>query len=299
MIDNNLYTVKIGDIPADKIGANYADSDMVLIDIDNAEKYENFEAIKLGFNQFILCYGGKMQVDVDGRTMNLGENQLLVCPSYAVISNLMLNPKLRCVVMCLTDDLLKSVLRSYTDIWNKALYVHKINIINLHDNSIKKLHNLFSLVQEYVEDEYLVFRPAIIHSLLQAALLDLCSNLAYKSEGFDVELKSQSNTLFNRFIDLLTKTEVKRHPGSYYAQELNISTKYLTRICNEGSGKTALAWIKDYINEDISYYMKDPNMNIKMIAHRTGFPNLSAFGKYVRKIYGMSPSEYRRKLIMN
>jgi hypothetical protein len=81
MIDNNLYTVKIGDIPADKIGANYADSDMVLIDIDNAEKYENFEAIKLGFNQFILCYGGKMQVDVDGRTMNLGENQLLVCPS--------------------------------------------------------------------------------------------------------------------------------------------------------------------------------------------------------------------------
>jgi AraC-like DNA-binding protein len=45
--------------------------------------------------------------------------------------------------------------------------------------------------------------------------------------------------------------------------------------------------------------MKDPNMNIKMIAHRTGFPNLSAFGKYVRKIYGMSPSEYRRKLIMN
>ena len=56
--------------------------------------------------------------------------------------------------------------------------------------------------------------------------------------------------------------------------------------------------IQEYVNDDITYFMQNANMNIKMIADRTGFPNMSAFGKYVRKVFGVSPSVYRRKLLM-
>ena len=297
MEQDNIYKLRISDIPIDELSVNYTDSDMVLFDIDNLEKAEHLKSVELGFNVFLVCYEGKMQGDIDGRTITLHNNQLLVCPSYAVLDDFLMSPDMKCIILCLSDSLLKSVLHSYTDIWNKAIYVHKLNIIDLRDKSKEKLHSLFTLVKSYVEDDYVVYRSEIVHSLLQAALLDLCSLISYNSNSYSGKI-SQSGNIFNMFIDLIAKSDVKRHPVAFYADALCISTKYLTRICKDSSGKTALEWIQEYVNDDITYFMQNANMNIKMIADRTGFPNMSAFGKYVRKVFGASPSVYRRKLLM-
>ena len=49
--------------------------------------------------------------------------------------------------------------------------------------------------------------------------------------------------------------------------------------------------------ENIRYNLKQTDLNIKQISELLGFPNPSFFGKYVREHLGMSPNEYRKKMM--
>ena len=112
--------------------------------------------------------------------------------------------------------------------------------------------------------------------------------------GIQKEMKlSQGKVLFNRFLNLLSNSEIKRQPIAHYAGQLAITPKYLTMLCQKYSDKTASEWVVQYTTEEIRFYLKSSSLSIKEISARLGFSNMSHFGSYVRKHLGMSPSEYR------
>ncbi len=41
---------------------------------------------------------------------------------------------------------------------------------------------------------------------------------------------------------------------------------------------------------------RNPDKSVKEISNELGFPNLSFFGKYVKRMLGMSPKAYRKSL---
>ena len=47
---------------------------------------------------------------------------------------------------------------------------------------------------------------------------------------------------------------------------------------------------------DVRYQLKYSQKSIKEIADYLDFPNISFFGKFVRRHVGCSPKEYRRRL---
>lgn len=78
-----------------------------------------------------------------------------------------------------------------------------------------------------------------------------------------------------------------------YADRLCITPKYLSAVCKATTGKTASDIINRYVVEDIRRLLKQPGKSIKEIANELDFPNLSFFGKYVKKHLGTSPTQYR------
>ena len=106
---------------------------------------------------------------------------------------------------------------------------------------------------------------------------------------------SQGDQLFNRFLQILSESQVKRQTVESYADQLCVSPKYLSAVCKKTSGKTAMQWINEYVMEDIRYYLKETSLTIKEISTTLGFPNLSFFGKYTKRSIGMSPKEYRNQ----
>jgi AraC-like DNA-binding protein len=139
----------------------------------------------------------------------------------------------------------------------------------------------------------------VIQSLLRSAILALCGAMQQKLLPADSELStfnaqlSTGKSHFQRFLDLLHSSEIKRHTVDAYASELCISPKYLTAVCKKNSGKTANEWITEQVLEDIRYYLKQTDLSIKQICDRLGFPNPSFFGKYVKDHFGMTPMEFR------
>ena len=106
----------------------------------------------------------------------------------------------------------------------------------------------------------------------------------------------QTGTLYERFMHLVQEHCVKEREVQYYASQLSITPKYLNFICRQNSGITASEWIHRYTKERLILMLQNENLNIAEIAYEMDFSSRSFFTRYVKKVLGVTPSEYRNRL---
>jgi len=82
----------------------------------------------------------------------------------------------------------------------------------------------------------------------------------------------------------------------FYAGKLFITPKYLTEVCKKNSGKTALEWIQNYTTQRLIILLENKSLSFTQIADTLHFSSQSFFSRYVRKVLGVSPSEYRQRM---
>ena len=77
---------------------------------------------------------------------------------------------------------------------------------------------------------------------------------------------------------------------------LHITAKYLNAVCKQNSGITASEWIQRNTKERIVLLLENPSLNIAEIADEMEFSSRSFFTRYVKKVLGVTPSEYRNRM---
>ena len=82
----------------------------------------------------------------------------------------------------------------------------------------------------------------------------------------------------------------------FYADHLHITPKHLNYLCKQNTDVTASEWIQRYAKERIILLLKDKNLNIAEIADKMEFSSRSFFTRYVKKLLGVTPSEFRNRL---
>ena len=92
---------------------------------------------------------------------------------------------------------------------------------------------------------------------------------------------------------------MKHRELSFYAEKLNLTTKHLSRVVKEASGKSAMEWIEKYVILDAISQLHSSNVSIKEVAYRLNFPSQSCFGKYFNRVVGVSPTTYRERQCLN
>jgi AraC-like DNA-binding protein len=108
-------------------------------------------------------------------------------------------------------------------------------------------------------------------------------------------IKSHKDLLFQKFMLLLNENHTRERSVNFYADQLHISPKYLSTLVLEASGKKATYWINSFVVLEAKSLLKFSLMNIQEIAYALNFPNQSFFGKYFKRVTGITPSEYRKK----
>lgn len=98
---------------------------------------------------------------------------------------------------------------------------------------------------------------------------------------------------FSKEVQLFYRKERK---VLYYADRLHLSASYLSTVVKRISGKTAAEWIDDYVVLEAKALLKSTKLTIQQISDELNFPSQSFFGKYFKRITGLSPKEYREKI---
>ena len=273
---------------------DYKDDDVFIL--DRVKDLSTSQTLQIPLNLIILCIKGKMQMDVNGKSVLLSKDEVLMCPPNVIVSDQLFSMDFECKILGITDSILQSFLRNNVTIWNQAIYISKVNVLHTDEEAITFFNYLYELLRIEMKNPKNHFRREMIHSLISCILLGICNALTYEKSENIMSESPRKDIIFRHFLQILGNNKVKRHSVEYYAQELHITSKYLSIVCKRSSGKTALDWIDNYVLEDIRFYLRNTDLSIKEISNMLGFPNLSFFGKYIRRHFNMSPKEYRKTL---
>lgn len=106
---------------------------------------------------------------------------------------------------------------------------------------------------------------------------------------------SRQDDIYRSFLNVVEKNFGKHRDVAFYADTLCLSPKHLSQVVKVVSGKTAADIIEDYVITEVKALLLNTTMTIQQISDTLNFPSQSVFGKYFKRIMGMSPNEYRNK----
>jgi len=106
---------------------------------------------------------------------------------------------------------------------------------------------------------------------------------------------------FNEYLDEYFEKKVVTEKGlptvNYMASKLFVSTKYLSDLLKQETGKTALELIHLYIISEAKNLIVEGDKSISEIAYHLGFENPPYFSRLFKKETGMSPKEFKGSLL--
>ncbi|MCO4820861.1 MAG: helix-turn-helix domain-containing protein [Flavobacteriaceae bacterium] len=112
--------------------------------------------------------------------------------------------------------------------------------------------------------------------------------------------KEKSKAMFQRFYTMIEKeTPLPSRNAHYYASHFGITFKALNAFCKSMSNYTVKAFIDMIIVTRAKRALTINNQNISEIAFDLSFEEVGNFSKFFKKKTGITPNQYRKKLLAN
>ena len=280
-----------------------------LVISDNMDEVNVAPETMTSFFIAFYCERGVLQFSIEGEMYRAGEGDLVVCTPRNILGLYMRSPDLQGKVICigesLYDETMPGVFHVDPNWWKKYLFLRQNPVIHATEFQSKLYLAYFNLLKTYMEDSDNPYRQRIIKITSQAAAIEILHELDNRTslEGIpSVPSKneaSQKDRLFQRFITLLSHPANTEREVRAYAEQLLVTPKYLSAVCKEKSGRTAMDWITENTVVHIKYYLLQTDLTVKEIAFKLDFPDVSFFCKYVKKHLGQAPLEYRNAQLLS
>jgi AraC family transcriptional regulator, transcriptional activator of pobA len=109
-------------------------------------------------------------------------------------------------------------------------------------------------------------------------------------------LSAQTNrpaNLAQAFKHLLNRHYLEFKAVSFYADQMNISPKYLSEVVKSQTGKSPKVWIMEFVLNEAKSLLTQTDMSIKEIGFILGFNSTSHFIKQFKQAESLTPAQYR------
>ena len=156
------------------------------------------------------------------------------------------------------------------------------------------INGMFGLLKVYFDQSECTCISQLVLCQLKAFFIGFHEYLQRNSQYRPDEVKSyRVRELFNRFMMLLEKDCKISRDVNYYAEKLNISSKYLTNIVSQVTGHTPKTIIDQYVILQLKLHLKRSTQSIKEMAWEFHFADVSFFCRYFKKHTGLTPQQIR------
>ena len=268
---------------------NYADGDMVVMDSLDA-----FRQADPGMIVSMIVESGHLRLDFCGRPIEVGRSDILICPPQSVMGEFRPTKNFRGLLFGMSyTKFQKTVGATGGRLWSVMTYAMEHPVFHMNDAEMRTASHIFYLFVEKLTGPRDYYYKEVMQSLMTAAFYEVSIIVERNMKYRRGQQFQQKDLIFRRFLELITVSEGKKGSVADYARQLCITPKYLSTAVKQASGKTALAWIHEYMLDAISHELKFSGRSIKEIAFDFGFDNLSTFGKFFKAHFGVSPRAYR------
>lgn len=254
----------------------------------------------MDYGILIFCTAGKAQFDYDGQTIHLQANDLFLFFARAVMDNFMCSPDFNC----------REIWFSRGEMWDMNMYGKNSlsDLVTLKQNpkvtlgksDAAKLDTYYQLLcqdmREYAEPD----NQSIVHSLFSSFILEILAIMrrsynASVEEETDAAGRLHGKLLADEFVKLVEQSDGRIRRGDDFAQMLNVSPKYLSKLLHRVMARKPSEIIALFTLKAIENRLRYSDMTMQQIADELHFSSASSFGKFVREHTDMTPLEFRKK----
>ena len=124
----------------------------------------------------------------------------------------------------------------------------------------------------------------------------------YKRQFIDrKQLSGVTVTKFNELLNTYFENGKAEGNGlptvSNFASELNLSSKYLSDLLKQETGKTAVDLIHLYVISEAKNLLVEGEKSVSEIAYQLGFENPPYFSRLFKKEVGISPKDFKNQIL--
>ena len=99
-------------------------------------------------------------------------------------------------------------------------------------------------------------------------------------------------------MNLLTRHFAEHHDIAFYADRLNITSTYLSRIIKKVSGgRTVVGYINQMLLMEATFLLSQTSLSIAQISDRLHFSEPAAFTRFFQNMRGVTPKGYRKECL--
>lgn len=246
----------------------------------------------------IIVHTGTLNVEINGLPYSLSQGDLAYLPPSVSFRLKSGNNEFKGYVMILSDLFVRS-LQIPAEINNDRSFVN-FHRQNLSDNIQNNINQIFTLIKDEISDNKRIFRREKLLNLVSIFYIDIL-NASAKSATvshipFYTEDTGRRAKFYKDFLRLVKQYSREQRQVKFYADKLCITPKYLSLLIKQITGKSANEWITNAVIVEAKYLLKTSGNSVKEVSFKLNFANQSFFGKYFKKIVGVSPKDYQKNI---
>ena len=270
----------------------YIDNDLILFeDITQVPLPTSPSRMKSLF--LALCTSGHAQYTVDTKMHEVSAGDVIIISEEQVVADYMLSQDCKGIALIMSYDFFQNIVSGVHELSALFLFARTHPVFHLDDNQTKALENDIEHIKEKIVDVGHRFRRELVMTMLKALIIDM-SNIIYRFQQVGEAGQTRAEVIFRDFIQTVEKNYRTERRVSWYAQQLCITSKYLSETVRTVSRRTPSDWIDSYVTRELRVMLRNSTMSIKQIADELNFANQSFLGKYFKEHVGMSPSKFRK-----
>lgn len=240
-----------------------------------------------------LCTSGHAQYTVDTKMHEVSAGDVIIISEEQVVADYKLSDNCKGIALIMSYNFFQNIVSGIHELSPLFLFARTHPVFHLDDNQTKALENDIEHIKEKIADVGHRFRRELVVTMLKALIIDM-SNIIYQFQQVGDEMQTRAEVIFRDFIQTVEKNYRTERRVSWYAQQLCITSKYLSETVRTVSRRTPSDWIDSYVTRELRVMLRNSTMSIKQIADELNFANQSFLGKYFKEHVGMSPSKFRK-----
>lgn len=162
------------------------------------------------------------------------------------------------------------------------------------NNETSVIFELLQKIKDFTNQSH-IYQNEILVSYINILLFEYQSIFGHQSVKNNFH-QTRSQQMADEFKKLVNTHFHRERSVKFYADKLFVTTKHLTEIIKQETGKTSGEWIDELLLLEAKVLLSNPALQISQIAQLLHFPDASTFGKFFKNLSGTSPINYRKDI---
>lgn len=251
------------------------------------------------FDGFMICYcvNGTMKMSVNLTEIELSSGMIYMnVPGNIIRLNEIVGGRdqdIRVLCMALTKDFFHGLNVEVCKLFNEGLSMLEKPCMQLSDKDFQLIDSLIRYIINLLQMDVSYKKEAVLSALSSLFYILIGAWTSDSNTKQDNELSNRSKVIFDKFMRLVMEYHTQYRNVGFYADQLCLTPKYLSKLIKNATGRSAPEWIDSYVILEAKNLLKYSGTTIKEIVFKLNFPNQSVFYKFFKAHTGMTPTEYR------